>query len=91
MLKARTRHVTISETFGGYIGWENSASSMPDIDAGDCPMTLKTDIAVHHKNLDFIFRYQYGLKDWPFHHFRVGVAYNFKGKRQAASKKLLYL
>ncbi len=64
---------------------------MPDIDAGDCPMTLKTDIAVHHKNLDFIFRYQYGLKDWPFHHFRVGVAYNFKGKRQAASKKLLYL
>ncbi len=77
MVKLKTRLFTLSETFGGYSGWEGSASRVPELYPGDCPMSLKTDLVWHIRRFDLIFRYQYGLRDYPFHHFRLGLAYNF--------------
>ncbi len=76
MVKLRTKYFTLSETFGGYVGWEGSSCKMGEI-AHDCPMSLKTNLTAHYKQWEVLFQYQYGLMDWPFHQFRVGIAYNF--------------
>ncbi len=76
MIKLRTKYLTLSETFGGYCGWENQASRHPEMLAHDCPMSLKTNITAHYKGLEFLLQYQYGLQDYPFHQFRIGLAYN---------------
>ncbi len=78
MLNLHCKILTFKETLSGYSGWENNASRFPEIDAGDCPMTLKTDIILHNRLFDVLFRYQYGLNDWPFHHFSLGIAFDFK-------------
>ncbi len=77
MLTLRSRNCSFKGTFGGYTGWENHASAYPEINAGDCPMTLKADMILHCRHFDLMFRYQYGLRDWPFHHFGFGIAYDF--------------
>ncbi len=77
MLKAGSEHFTLSETFGGYIGWEEGTCAAFGLHAGDRPMSLKTDLALHFGRVDVLFRHQYGLQDWPFQQFRIGVAYNF--------------
>lgn len=77
MVKLCTKYFTLSETFGGYAGWEDNASRHPEILAHDCPMSLKTNLTAHYKQWEVLFQYQYGLMDWPFHQFRVGLAYNF--------------
>ncbi len=82
MLKASSRHFTFSETFGGYMGWENRDCDSTGNHPGDSPMSLKTDLVLHFGRLDAILRHQYGLQDWPFHQFRIGVAYNFPVKEQ---------
>ncbi len=77
MVKVRTKYFTLAETFSGYVGWENNASRVAEFQAHDCPMSLKTQIAGHYKNMEVNFQYQYGLLDYPYHQFRIGVAYNF--------------
>ncbi len=76
MVKLKTKYLTLSETFGGYVGWEANSCTNGHI-AHDCPMSLKTNVSAHYKNLELLFQYQYGLLDWPFHQFRVGIAYAF--------------
>ncbi len=78
MLKLRMKYLTLSETFGGYVGWEKGASKHPELYAGDSPMSLKTQLTAHYKHWEVQAMYQYGLQDWPFHQVRVGVAYNFE-------------
>ncbi len=75
-LNLRARNLTIRESFGGYFGWEGSAANDKSVRAGDCPMSLKTDLVWRLNRLEILFRYQVGLYDWPFHQFRFGVAYN---------------
>ncbi len=75
MVKLRTKYFTLSETFGGYVGWEENASRC-EIPAHDAPMSLKTHLSAHYKGFELLFQYQYGLMDYPFHQFRVGLAYN---------------
>ncbi len=77
MIKLKTKHFTLSETFGGYAGWEGRDCKVQKEIAHDCPMSLKTNLTAHYKQFEVLFQYQYGLQDWPFHQFRVGVAYNF--------------
>ncbi len=77
MVKLRTKYFTLAETFSGYAGWENNAARDVLFQAHDCPMSLKTQIAGHYKNMELNFQYQYGLMDYPYHQFRIGFAYNF--------------
>ena len=38
-------------------------------------MTIKARIAGHFKGFEPYAEYQYGIKDYPFHQVRVGLAY----------------
>lgn len=66
-VKLNTSLFSLSETFGGYTGWE--------ID-GDLPMTLKTRLAFYLGDFEPFACYQYGLRDYPYHQIRIGVAYH---------------
>lgn len=68
--------LSLRTTYGGYIGWE---------DHGDRPMTLKAELTGYIRGFEPFVRYQWGIKDYPFHQLRVGLAYNFDilTKRQA--------
>lgn len=52
----------------GYSGW---------IGNGDRPMVLKATIAFPLKHFRPLAGYEYGLRDYPFHHFRIGLGYIF--------------
>jgi hypothetical protein len=69
-LQATLRHeyVSLQATWGGYVGWENY---------GDRPMSIKARLAGHAKGFEPFVQYQYGIKDYPFHQVRVGLAYSF--------------
>ncbi|MFR9650071.1 MAG: hypothetical protein SNJ33_00540 [Rikenellaceae bacterium] len=66
--KLVTRIFTLSETFGGYVGWE---------DDGDRPMSIKSELRFHAGRFEPLILSQYGIKDYPYTQWRVGVAYNF--------------
>lgn len=65
-LKLKTKYFSLSETWGGYSGWERD---------GDRPMSLKTYLTMHFGDLEPFVLYQYGIQDYPFHQYRVGLAY----------------
>lgn len=60
------KYFRIEETFSGYYGWENS---------GDRPMTNKLKLSAPVKDFEPYFMYQYGIKDYPYHQFRIGIIY----------------
>ena len=68
-LQASLRHeyFSVMATWGGYIGWE---------EYGDAPMSIKARVAGHVKGFEPYVQYQYGIKDYPFHQIRVGLAYH---------------
>ena len=68
-LQATLRHeyASLQATWGGYVGWENY---------GDRPMTVKLRAAGHVQGFEPYVQYQYGIKDFPYHQLRVGLAYN---------------
>lgn len=63
----KSEYVSLRTTWSGYVGWEN---------LGDRPMIIKGRLSGHVKGFDPYLEYQYGIKDYPFHQIRVGVAYN---------------
>lgn len=65
-LQLAARHFTVTETWGGYMGWEHD---------GDRPMTLKSTISFPVKDFEPYFTHQYGIADYPFHQFRLGLIY----------------
>lgn len=79
MLKWENRYFSLSETFGGYNGWEHNAGNGGNI-AHDCPMTLKTNLSYRIKAWEIVAAYQYGLRDYPYQQIRLGAAYNIKLK-----------
>lgn len=68
-LQAQVKHeyVSLQATWGGYIGWERY---------GDAPMSIKVRAAGHIHDFEPYVQYQYGIKDYPFHQIRVGLAYH---------------
>lgn len=66
-LLVKQEYVSLRATWGGYMGWEKH---------GDRPMTVKVQVAGHVKGFEPYVAYQYGIKDYPFHQIRVGLAYN---------------
>ncbi len=64
---AKSEYVGVRATWGGYMGWEKY---------GDRPMTVKVQVSGYAKGFEPFVAYQYGIKDYPFHQIRVGLAYN---------------
>jgi hypothetical protein len=54
--------------YGGYVGWERD---------GDCPMTLRADLAWAFRDMSLTAGWQMGFQDWPFQQLRIGVQYQF--------------
>ena len=63
----KSQYVSFRTTWSGYVGWENM---------GDRPMIIKGRLSGHTKGFEPYVEYQYGIKDYPFHMARVGLAYN---------------
>ena len=74
MAKWETHRFSLAESLTGYNGWENGCRNGGK-EAHDQPMVLRTDFKVHLKHTDLVAAYQYGLRDYPFHQFRIGLAY----------------
>ena len=76
-VQAQLRHefFSVQTTWGGYVGWERY---------GDAPMSLKVRAAGHIKGFEPYVQYQWGIKDYPYHHLRVGLAYNIDILHRAA-------
>ena len=66
-LLMKSEYVSLRTTWSGYLGWE---------DMGDKPMIIKGRLCGHAKQFEPYVEYQYGIKDYPFHQIRVGLAYN---------------
>ena len=66
-LLVKSQYVSLRTTWSGYVGWEND---------GDKPMIIKGRLSGHAKQFEPYVEYQYGIKDYPFHHLRVGMAYH---------------
>lgn len=73
LLKWENTFFSLSGSVAGYGGWEhnNSGGEL----AHDQPAVLRTDLAVHLGKIDIVAAYQYGLRDYPYHLIRAGVAY----------------
>lgn len=67
-LRLRCGLLSLEEQLAGYNGWEHK---------GDCPMTLRSGITLQFKHLQPYVMYQYGLRDYPFHHLRAGVVFHW--------------
>lgn len=76
MAKYENKYFSLSETFAGYSGWEHNVSNGGE-KAHDRPVILKTDVIYHIKQFDIVAAYQYGLRDYPFHQLRLGLAYRW--------------
>lgn len=63
-----TRLLDVSCAWQGYTGW---------IGDGDAPMVIKATAVFHAGRFRPLIAYEYGLRDYPFHHFRVGVGFVF--------------
>ncbi len=66
--KLRTKYFTLTESFGGYSGWERD---------GDCPVSLKSELRTQFGRYEPYVVHQYGFRDYPFTQYRIGVSYRF--------------
>ena len=67
-LLLKSQYVSLRTTYSGYVGWENN---------GDKPMVIEGKLSGYLRNFEPYLEYQYGIKDYPFHHMRVGLAMKF--------------
>lgn len=67
-LNAEVRHTYVGLRLGwqGYNGWET----------GDKPMTVQARLSGYAKGFEPYVCYQYGVRDFPYHQVRVGLAYS---------------
>jgi hypothetical protein len=64
------RYLRLIAEWGGYSGWQNN---------GDCPMTIKAKLGVPCPlGFEPYVAYQYGIRDWGYHEFRIGVRYSIE-------------
>ncbi len=66
--KLRTKWFILSESFGGYDGWEKD---------GDQPVSLKTELRKKIGHIEPYIQHQYGIRDYPFAQYRIGVSCHF--------------
>ncbi|MEI3498690.1 MAG: hypothetical protein V8Q80_09330 [Barnesiella intestinihominis] len=71
----RLGNFSISETFGGYSGWESNSKKYGHL-AHDCPMSLKTKLSYAISNWEIGAMLQHGLSDYPYTQLRIGISYS---------------
>lgn len=63
-----TSIMELSCAWQGYSGWKHD---------GDRPMVVRACLAFPVKGFRPLLGYEYGLRDYPYHHFRAGLGYTF--------------
>ena len=62
------QYLRLMAEWGGYSGWQNN---------GDCPMVIKAKLGVPCPlGFEPYVAYQYGIRDWGYHEFRIGLKYS---------------
>ena len=62
------KYCRLSAEWSGYTGWQEN---------GDCPMVIKAKLGVPCRfGFEPYIAYQYGIRDWQYQEFRVGVRYS---------------
>ena len=67
-------HWKLENTLSGYWGWMHTNVGYGS-DYGDAPMVYAAKITKLTKNINYFAQYQYGIKDFPYHQFRLGVSF----------------
>ncbi|MFI3269917.1 MAG: hypothetical protein SNG14_05185 [Rikenellaceae bacterium] len=67
-VKLSGKRYTLSQSWGGYCGWEN---------AGDRPMSIKTEFRYKLGSYEPLIYLQHGLHDYPYTQLKIGLAYLF--------------
>lgn len=75
-LGVQSRNFSITETFGGYWGWETGSCQDGEL-AHDRPMSLKTQASYRIGAWEILAQYQHGLQDYPYNQFRLGAAWHW--------------
>ena len=58
-----------------FLNWENSLSGYWGwIRNGDNPLIYSSKIKYKTKKINYIVMYQYGIKDFPYHHIQAGIS-----------------
>jgi hypothetical protein len=58
-----TKNMEFENSISGYNGWMNN---------GDHPMVFSSQLTQKNKRINFFGQYQYGIRDFPYHHIRLG-------------------
>lgn len=66
----------VSASFSGYSGWENSVRNLGD-QAKDRPAVFGSELGYRFDNIGFNVSYRYGMRDFPYHCFRLGMVWHF--------------
>ncbi len=62
------RYLRLLAEWGGYTGWQKN---------GDCPMVIKAKLKVPCRfGFEPYITYQYGIRDWQYQEFRIGMKYS---------------
>lgn len=62
------QYLRLMAEWGGYTGWQNN---------GDCPIVIKCKLGIPCPlGFEPYVAYQYGIRDWEYHEFKVGVRYS---------------
>ena len=65
-----------SASWCGYNGWEHNAGNGGEL-AHDRPMVLRAETGFRKGNLEFGASYQYGVRDFPYQRFRLGIVWYY--------------
>ncbi|MBK7027754.1 MAG: hypothetical protein IPH45_00380 [Bacteroidales bacterium] len=63
------KNIEFENSISGYSGWMNN---------GDHPMVFSSQLTHKNKRINFFGQYQYGIRDFPYHHIRLGLLYQLK-------------
>lgn len=64
----------LENSISGYYGW----MSIKNPDYGDRPLVYTTKLHYQTNKTNYYIHYQYGIKDFPYHHLAVGTEINLE-------------
>lgn len=62
-------NIQFESSISGYNGWMNN---------GDHPLIYSSQLTHKYKIIEFFCQYQYGIRDFPYHHVRLGINVSVK-------------
>lgn len=61
--------IEFENSISGYNGWMNN---------GDHPIVYSFQLSQKNRKINFFGQYQYGIRDYPYHHIRLGINISLK-------------